>query len=238
MFLTLGKERERKENRPRRLSAIINSYRCLHYEFYTKPRYLILSYLIPYLDFVFFFQNQLKELLLTAGFPEECLIPQLYNFNGQDDHLDTVVAILTHGHYPNVCYHKEKRKVLTQEAKQALVHKSSVNCLREATKFPTPFFVFGEKIRTRAVSCKQMTMVTPLHLLLFGSRKVEFVDQLVRLDGWINLKMDPNLSSKILALRIAIESIIIRAAKDPESISGPGPVEKQVSFHLNFDFHL
>ena len=31
------------------------------------------------------------------------------------------------GNYPNVCMHKEKRKVLTTEAKTALIHKSSVN---------------------------------------------------------------------------------------------------------------
>lgn len=36
---------------------------------------------------------------------------QMYNFYGPDPKLDTVVALLTIGHYPNVCYHKEKRKV-------------------------------------------------------------------------------------------------------------------------------
>ena len=52
------------------------------------------------------------------------------------------------GLYPNVCYHKEKRKVLTTEGKAALVSKSSVNCSNRAVKFPSPFFVFGEKVRT------------------------------------------------------------------------------------------
>ena len=51
------------------------------------------------------------------------------------------------GLYPNVCYHKEKRKVLTTEGKAALVSKSSVNCSNRAVKFPSPFFVFGEKVR-------------------------------------------------------------------------------------------
>lgn len=50
------------------------------------------------------------------------------------------------GLYPNVCYHKEKRKVLTTEGKAALVHKSSVNCSNMPVKFPSPFFVFGEKV--------------------------------------------------------------------------------------------
>jgi hypothetical protein len=34
------------------------------------------------------------------------------------------------------------------------------NTGREAVLFPLPFFVFNEKIRTKAVSCKSMTMVS------------------------------------------------------------------------------
>ena len=48
--------------------------------------------------------------------------------------------------YPNVCVHREKRKVLTTEGKAALIHKSSVNCSNREQTFPTPFFVFGEKV--------------------------------------------------------------------------------------------
>lgn len=122
-------------------------------------------------------KNQLRELLISCGFPETNLIPQVYNFHGEDFKLDLIVALLTMGHYPNICYYKEKRKVLTQESKAALIHKSSVNCSNRELNIPIPFFVFGEKIRTRAVSCKQSTMVSPIHLLLFGSRKVELVPE-------------------------------------------------------------
>lgn len=58
-----------------------------------------------------------------------------------------MISLLAMGLYPNVCYHKEKRKVLTLESKAALVHKSSVNCSNQEIKFPSPFFVFGEKVR-------------------------------------------------------------------------------------------
>lgn len=50
------------------------------------------------------------------------------------------------GLYPNVCFHKEKRKVLTMESKSALIHKTSVNCSNFEQNFPFPFFVFGEKV--------------------------------------------------------------------------------------------
>ena len=118
--------------------------------------------------------------------------------------------------YPNVCVHREKRKVLTTEGKAALIHKSSVNCSNREQTFPSPFFVFGEKvsvsmhadhgvnpvvsshfiassmicvvllnqIRTRAVSCKQMTMVNPLQLLMFSQSKVESENGVVRMDDW------------------------------------------------------
>ncbi|CAG2058257.1 unnamed protein product [Timema podura] len=173
-------------------------------------------------------KNQLKELLTSLGFPEECLIPQVFNYQGTDAKLDMVTALMCMGYYPNVCFHKEKRKVLTAQSKTALVHKTSVNCSNFDLNFPYPFFIFGEKIRTRAVSCKQMTMVTPINLLLFGSRKVEFVDNVVRLDGWINLAIDPKVASGIVALRPALESMVIRASKEPETITELSPLDEKV----------
>ncbi|KAK3576029.1 hypothetical protein CHS0354_005181, partial [Potamilus streckersoni] len=128
-------------------------------------------------------KNQLRDILMNAGFPEECLLPQMFNYNGPDNKLDTVITLLCMGLYPNVCYHKEKRKVLTTESRAALVHKSSVNCSNREIKFPSPFFIFGEKIRTRAVSCKQMTMVSPLQLLLFAARHAVVENGTVVLDG-------------------------------------------------------
>jgi ATP-dependent RNA helicase A len=42
-------------------------------------------------------KNQLKELLVGCGFPEECFLPQEYNFAGPDPKLDMVVALLAMG---------------------------------------------------------------------------------------------------------------------------------------------
>ncbi|KAK8730417.1 hypothetical protein OTU49_007995 [Cherax quadricarinatus] len=119
-------------------------------------------------------------------------------------------------------------QVLTTESKAALIHKSSVNCSNQELIFPSPYFVFGEKIRTRAVSCKQMTMVTPIHLMLFGSRRVEAVEGVVRLDGWINLDLPAELAAKILTLRPSLESLIVRGASNPEGITEPSHQDEQV----------
>lgn len=98
---------------------------------------------------ILYVQNQLQALLQSAGFPEETLCPTPLNYQaGADSRLDTITALLCMGLYPNVCYHKEKRKVLTTESKAALIHKTSVNCSNFEQKFPFPFFVFGEKVNS------------------------------------------------------------------------------------------
>ncbi|XP_066599251.1 dosage compensation regulator mle isoform X2 [Prorops nasuta] len=184
---------------------------------------------LPTLRITWEAKNQLQALLQSAGFPEETLCPTSLNYQASADvRLDTITALLCMGLYPNVCYHKEKRKVLTTESKAALIHKTSVNCSNFEQNFPFPFFVFGEKIRTRAVSCKQLTMVSPIHLLLFGSRKVDYADGVIRLDNWINLEMDPSQAAAIVALRPALESLVVRAAKDPETILELTPVEEKI----------
>lgn len=164
-------------------------------------------------------KRQLLDLLQQAGFPEETMLSMHVDQNVEDPQLDLTLALLTMGLYPNVCYYKEKRKVLTTESKAALIHKTSVNCTNLAVTFPYPFFIFGEKIRTRAVSCKQMSMVSPLHLLLFGSKKVDMIDEkTVRLDNWLNYEMDPYEASLITALRPAIEQLIVSTAENPDDI--------------------
>lgn len=116
---------------------------------------------------------QLKEILINSGFPEDCLLTQVFTNTGPDNNLDVVISLLAFGVYPNVCYHKEKRKILTTEGRNALIHKSSVNCpfSSQDMKYPSPFFVFGEKIRTRAISAKGMTLVTPCSCFCLPPRK-------------------------------------------------------------------
>lgn len=165
-------------------------------------------------------KRQLLDLLQQAGFPEESMLEFHVDNNGDQPEVDMTTALLCLGLYPNVCYHKEKRKVLTTESKAALIHKTSVNCSNLAVTYPYPFFVFGEKIRTRAVSCKQMTMVAPLHLILFGSRKVELVNgKIVRLDNWLNFEMDPAYATYIAALRPAVENLVTQVTESPDIIN-------------------
>lgn len=84
--------------------------------------------------------------MINIGFPEESFLPDHYDVSGADPKLDMLIALLCVGLYPNVCFHKEKRKVLTTESKDALMHKTSVNFSKQDIKFPSPFFIFEEKV--------------------------------------------------------------------------------------------
>ncbi|XP_053661803.1 dosage compensation regulator [Anopheles marshallii] len=168
-------------------------------------------------------KKQLMENLSLAGFPQDTMMPFRFDPENPDPDLEMAMALLCVGLYPNVCFHKEKRRVLTTESKAALIHKTSVNCSNTPTTFPYPFFVFGEKIRTRAVSCKQMSMVTPIHLLLFGCKKVEWSNGSVRIDNWLNLNMDPYDAAMILALRPCLQDLLVQISENPDSISSLAP---------------
>nr|XP_008112926.1 PREDICTED: ATP-dependent RNA helicase A isoform X1 [Anolis carolinensis] len=173
---------------------------------------------------------QLKDILVNSGFPEECLATQVFNNTGPDNSLDIVISLLAFGLYPNVCFHKEKRKILTTEGRNALIHKSSVNCpfSSQDMKYPCPFFVFGEKIRTRAISAKAMTLVSPLQLLLFGSKKVTSDGEIIMLDDWIKLQIPHSAAACITALRAAMEALVVEVTKNPEIISDLDPLNKNM----------
>jgi len=174
-------------------------------------------------------KKQLMDLLKCSMFPEEALSDMNQNKDDDFNNLDVTTGLLALGLYPNVCIHKDKRKVFTTEAKIALIHKSSINFTNLPEEFPSPFFVFGEKLRTNIVSAKQMSMITPIHLMLFGAKRVEVTPDLyVQLDKWIDLKMDPNIAATIVALRPSIEDLIMKVSANPQIISNLTPAEMQL----------
>src|SRR5690606_19836006 len=90
--------------------------------------------------------------------------------------------LLVTAFYPNVCMHKETRRILTNEERIGLIHKTSVfysyvvnQKVSKSTKLRSPVFVYSEKSSNRnLITSKQMSMVSFLQLLLFGIRRFEF----------------------------------------------------------------
>lgn len=60
------------------------------------------------------------------------------------------------------------------------------------------------------------------------------IDNVVRLDNWINLEIDPNLAAKIVALRPALESLIVKSSKDPEQVLELEPSDVEVRIYNLF----
>lgn len=52
---------------------------------------------------------------------------------------------------------------------------------------------------------------------------------MVRLDNWINLNLDPIIAASIVALRPSLESLVVRASKEPEQVVELGPTDLKVT---------
>ncbi|KAM7535638.1 hypothetical protein Aperf_G00000096878 [Anoplocephala perfoliata] len=175
--------------------------------------------------------SQIRNILLNLQFPGSVLFTRPIDFHDPaSPKFDFIAAMLTNGLYPNIAYHADARKLLTAEGKFALIHKASVNCIKE-TKFIFPFFTFTEKIRTQAISCKTLTMISPIHLLLFGCRRGvwQFKPQgpgvhrandegIVLIDDWLPLRMRYSTVARIFALRPALDALLVRICMQPSCL--------------------
>lgn len=171
-------------------------------------------------------KRQLTEVLvLGSNFPESQFIPINVSNMGPEPRLDLLTSLLVYAFYPNICYYRDKRRVYTLELATALISKQSVNAPfhnSESIEAPSPLFVFSEKLRTKVISCKQLTNISLLQLLLFGNRKVECQgESFVKLDDMIPLKMDVLAAARIAALRPCVEALLVRSCQSPESVSSP-----------------
>ncbi|PAV87698.1 hypothetical protein WR25_03737 [Diploscapter pachys] len=177
-------------------------------------------------------RNQLLDVLCNnCGFPYDSLGDIHVSTRGQDLNLDLLMSMLVSALYPNIAYYKGKRKVYTLEQTSALVSKMSMltPLQGDAIQPPSPLLVFTEKLRTRVISCKELSVISAVQLLLFGSRKVECVgENLVRLDDMFTLKMSPDSAAAIVALRPCVESLLVRYCLAPETLEGPSDADKEL----------
>uniref|UniRef100_A0A2H8TI45 RNA helicase n=1 Tax=Melanaphis sacchari TaxID=742174 RepID=A0A2H8TI45_9HEMI len=169
-------------------------------------------------------KEQIINKFLKFGFPKRCFKTKYFDFGktgiSDDLQLDMLSALLVMAFYPNIYVHREKCKVNLKSNEFAVVCKSSVNSpvVRSSNQFQLPYFVFEQQIN---VVCMNSSMVSPLHILLFGAQKVDYIDGSIVLDEWIHLKMDVKVAAAIVALRPAIEDLIMRTAEHPKLIIKP-----------------
>ncbi|CAJ0581783.1 unnamed protein product, partial [Mesorhabditis spiculigera] len=168
-------------------------------------------------------KQQLVEILINqCGFPEDVMWDPELNMNGEDANIDLILALLVQSIYPNVGYYKGKRKICTLEQATALLTKQSILSpfKGEDVALPSPLLIFTEKLRTKCISCKNLSVITGIQLLLFGARRVECVgEDAVRIDDMIHLRMNPEHAAAILALRPCVEALLIDACMEPSSVA-------------------
>ena len=88
----------------------------------------------------------------------------------------------------------------------------------EDISFPSPYFVFGEKLRTKTVSAKQLSMVEIIHLALFGSNLLTASGDLATLDSWLDFKLPFKHAAIIGGIREAISDLLSKVALNPEAV--------------------
>ncbi|KAH7642753.1 dosage compensation regulator [Dermatophagoides farinae] len=199
------------------LNTKSNAYRCINLNSITVVRNA---------------RRQLVSILTKCGFNEDLFtIKQSYLYTTAE--FDIIAGLLVTAFYPNVCIHKDTRRILTNEERIGLIHKTSVfysyvnnQKLSRSTNLRSPVFIYSEKSQNKnLISSKQMTMVTFLQLLLFGIKSFEFppnidgvntVADTVLLDGWIEIKIDPELFDYIWQIKTEFEQLLTRVCKNPD----------------------
>ena len=148
-------------------------------------------------------RNQILELMQEMGFPESCFVTSSVN---QSRVWQRVSAMMCLALAPNVGLHNEKRKMFVNDSEIAQVQRSSVVCTKTSYIFPSPFFIFKEKVKSGGLSVRKLSMATPLLVLLFGCDSAQYgVDSddaknIVTIDEWLPMKMKYDLLIDLLIL--------------------------------------
>lgn len=188
-------------------------------------------------------RRQLQQILVHSGFDE--LMFETRSYKRED--YGILVGLLITSFYPNICIHKETRRILTNEERIGIIHKTSVlysylNTTKKGKglRLPSPLFVYSEKTSSNnLISSKQMSMITFLQLLLFGVKRCELpksnsnaggdkFTNTVLLDGWIEVQIDPMVFDYIFVIKSELENILARVCISPKNLNSLTHVESLI----------
>ncbi|CAM41748.1 putative RNA helicase [Leishmania braziliensis MHOM/BR/75/M2904] len=150
-----------------------------------------------------------------------------------------ILACLVAGLYPNIAQMRMTRghrrgeggsyggkhtvKFSTFDGSECLVHPSSV--AGKEVSFASPLLVYVDKVKTSATFLREVSMVAPLHVILFGSGKLEYLAKYEELcvDEMTAFKCRQDDATLLTHLKTQLDSALTQKINDPsktwESIS-------------------
>ncbi|XP_039284835.1 ATP-dependent RNA helicase A-like [Nilaparvata lugens] len=166
------------------------------------------------LDDILRIEDQLFTRMCGFGFD----VPSIHD--SMDDKLDIVTGLLCQAFYPNVCAVKPKlkKRVFQPNGKFGLISGRSLIGYSDIDfNPPFPIFIFGEQTETSINVCKNLTMVSPIHLLCFTNCKVVYENGVVKIDDWLPLKMDRDAAAALMCVRQMIEKALHDVVSHPSA---------------------
>lgn len=134
------------------------------------------------------------------------------NYNENSLKWELIKFCLVGGAYPNICQFDD-RGIISKIEHDLDLHKSSslrYDAMNEATGLN--FLIYGMKSGFKTTTIKDVTMVSPIHVILIADVSANKRDELVQLeiDSWINCMIGESDANLLLELKIKFETYFER----------------------------
>ncbi|KAI8805457.1 hypothetical protein BJ742DRAFT_407534 [Cladochytrium replicatum] len=133
------------------------------------------------------------------------------------DDWELIKAVMVAGLYPNVAkVAGENVNVIQLDgSEQVFVHPSSVNW--GVTRFPSPFLIFNEKMKTSKVYLRDSAPVSPVALAFFGGKLVfDKSKKLLKMGtGHISFHTSQKVAGVVESARTALDEVLAAKIADP-----------------------
>lgn len=106
-------------------------------------------------------------------------------------------------------------KLRNREDGEVFIHPISVN-FDQSIKFPSPYLVYFEKVKTTKVYLRDATMMTPYPLLLFGGElTVKHEQMVIQMDEWVEFASMGKVAVLIKQLRQELDRLLVLKIEEP-----------------------
>ncbi|RZF33238.1 hypothetical protein LSTR_LSTR012999 [Laodelphax striatellus] len=159
-------------------------------------------------------EKQLYSILEQIGFD----LTEIYSSGNKN--FEIVSALSCQAFYPDVCIRGNKRNIYFSDGKFGLISRKTLMNVKDRNFNPrSPIFVYGERDETQINVCRNLTMVMPVHLLCFTNCKVTTEGEMVKIDDWLTLRMDPNVAVILMSVRSIIDKALLEIIEDPTRLN-------------------